>query len=91
MCSVESTSLNRKSLKDLVQIITILSSKPVLLRGEQDYWTVKREMAETAFDVLLETDILVSPHSIWLDEWENPEGCSNPALLESINKEGIRL
>ena len=63
----------------------------VLMRGDQDYRTVKRYMAHTAFDVLLETDILISALPIWLDEWENPEGYSNPALLHNINREGIRL
>ena len=63
----------------------------VLMRGDQDFWTVNTDMAYTAFDVLLETDILVSALPIWLDEWENPENYSNPTLLENINREGVRL
>ena len=63
----------------------------VLLRGEQSYRTVKRDMAGTAFDVMLETNILVSALPIWPDEWDNPEEYSNPALLHNINREGIRL
>lgn len=47
--------------------------------------------ADVAFDVLLETGILVSPLSVWLDEWEHPEDYPNPALLQRIGREGVRL
>lgn len=64
----------------------------VLLHGErQKLRAVKLDMADTAFDVLLETDILISPLPIWLDEWAHPENYSNPALLRNIHQEGIRL
>jgi len=64
----------------------------VLLRGEHHrFLTAKLDMADVAFDVLLETGVLISPLPIWLDEWEHPENYSNPALLRNINREGIRL
>ena len=64
----------------------------VLLPGKrQCFLSTKLEMADTAFDVLLETGILISPLPVWLDEWTHPETYSNPALLENINREGIRL
>lgn len=64
----------------------------VLLRGEhQRLLTAKLDMADVAFDVLLETGILISPLPIWLDEWEHPENYSNPSLLSNINREGVRL
>lgn len=64
----------------------------VLLQGEhQRFLTTKLAMADTAFDVLLETGINISPLPIWLDEWEHPENFSNPELLWNIAKEGIRL
>ena len=67
----------------------------VLLRGEhgehQRFLAAKLDMADVAFDVLLETGILISPLPIWLDEWEHPESYSNPALLRNIDREGIRL
>lgn len=64
----------------------------VLLRGErQHFLSTKLDMADFAFDVLLETGILVSPLPIWLDEWEHPENHSNPALLRNIDREGVRL
>lgn len=64
----------------------------VLLRGEhQRFLTAKLDMADAAFDVLLETGILISPLPIWLDKWAHPESYSNPALLRNINREGVRL
>ncbi len=64
----------------------------VLLRGEhQRFMAAKLDMADVAFDVLLETGILISPLPIWLEEWDHPEHYSNPALLKNIAKEGVRL
>lgn len=64
----------------------------VLLRGKpQRLLPAKLDMADVAFDVLLETGILVSPLPVWLEEWEHPEGYSNPALLRNIDQEGVRL
>lgn len=64
----------------------------VLLRGEhQRFLTTKLAMADVAFDVLLETGVLISPLPVWLDEWEHPENYSNPALLHNIDREGVRL
>lgn len=62
----------------------------VILRGEhQHFLSAKLAMADVAFDVLLETDILISPLPIWLDEWKHPENYSNPAVLHTIAAEGI--
>ncbi|KXK48033.1 Nucleotidyltransferase domain-containing protein [Nitrosomonas eutropha] len=64
----------------------------VLLRGEhQRFLVAKLDMADVAFDVLLETGILISPLPIWLNEWEQPENYANPALLRNIIREGVRL
>lgn len=64
----------------------------VLLSGEhQRFLTTKQAMDDVAFDVLLETGINISPLPVWLDEWEHPENYSNPALLQNIAREGIRL
>jgi len=64
----------------------------VLLRGEhQHFLQTKLDMADTAFDVQLETDILISPFPIWMDEWKNPDAYRYAALLRNISREGIRL
>lgn len=64
----------------------------VLLNGEhQRFLTTKLAMADLAFDVLLETGVNISPLPVWLDEWDHPESYSNPALLQNIAREGVRL
>lgn len=64
----------------------------VLLRGKhQRFLSAKLDLADTAFDVLLDTGVLISPLPIWLDEWEHPENYSNPTLLHNIHREGARL
>ncbi len=64
----------------------------VLLKGPRgDLMSAGIDMAGVAFDVLLDTDILVSPLPIWEDEWEHPETSSNPRLLENIRREGVAI
>lgn len=64
----------------------------VLLKGEhRRVLPTTLAMADAAYDVLLETGIDISPLPVWLDEWEHPENYSNPALLHTIAREGIRL
>ena len=64
----------------------------VLLRGvHQRALPTSLEMADLAYDVLLETGINISPLPVWLEEWEHPETYSNPALLYNIAREGVRL
>ena len=48
-------------------------------------------MADIAFDVLLETGILIQPLPVWEDEWEHPESFTNPSLLQNIAREEVRL
>jgi predicted nucleotidyltransferase len=48
-------------------------------------------MAGIAFDVLLDTGILVQALPLWRDELTHPEQFSNPALVDTIRREGIRL
>lgn len=44
-----------------------------------------------SYDVLLETGIRIQPLPIWEEEWAQPEAYSNPRLLDSIRREGVRL
>jgi predicted nucleotidyltransferase len=64
----------------------------VLLPGPHGS-TVKTmlEMVDAAYQVELESGIVVSPLPIWQDEWDHPERFSNPRLLRHIKREGIRL
>jgi len=64
----------------------------VLLHGRRgQFLDTKLAMADIAYDVLLETGVLIQPLPIWEDEWEHPESYTSPALLQNINREGVRL
>ncbi len=49
------------------------------------------DMAGIAFDVLLETGVLVEALPLWEDEIRHPELCRNPALIGNIRRDGVRL
>ena len=64
----------------------------LLLRNvAQDFVGTKLEMADLAFDVLLETGVLISPFPVALEDWNHPERHANPLLLRNIDREGVRL
>lgn len=64
----------------------------VLIKGtHSDFVETKLEMADIAFDVLLDTGIRIQPLPIWEDEWNHPELYPNPRLLQNIDREGVRL
>jgi DNA invertase Pin-like site-specific DNA recombinase/predicted nucleotidyltransferase len=64
----------------------------VILEGEKgDRYEVSGDMAGIAFDVLLETGILVQALPLWEAELKQPERFSNPALIANIKREGLRL
>ncbi len=48
-------------------------------------------MADIAYDLMLETGIRVEALPLWESEWEHPETFNNPALIENIRREGVRL
>jgi antitoxin ChpS len=66
-------------------IAVILSGVP------QSYARTKLSMADIAYDVLLETGVLIQPLPIWEDQWALPDTHCNPALLRTIAREGIPL
>ncbi len=64
----------------------------VVLKGQHgDRTAAALDMAGIAFDVLLETGVLVEAIPLWEDELKHPEQFSNPALIHSIRREGMRL
>jgi hypothetical protein len=54
-------------------------------------YAVGGDMAGIAFDVMMETGVLVEALPLWADELKRPEAFSNPALIENIRREGLRL
>jgi len=64
----------------------------VVLKGEpQRRVEVSGDMAAIAFDVLMETGVMVSGFPLWPHELAHPETFSNPSLIENILREGIHL
>lgn len=64
----------------------------VVLRGDHGRrFDVVRSMSALAFDVMLETGVLIQPVPLWEDEWRSPERFNNPALVKNIQREGIRV
>jgi predicted nucleotidyltransferase len=64
----------------------------VVLRGpRQPFLDTKLDLADIAFDVLLDTGVLIQPLPIWEDEWEHPERHRAPALIRNVHREGVRL
>jgi len=64
----------------------------LVLKGKRrDFIDTKLDMAGIAFDVLLDTGILVQPFPLWDDDLAHPERFTNPALIRSISNEGVGL
>ena len=64
----------------------------VLLHGRHGpFLDTKLALADIAYEVLLETGILIQPLPVWEDEWEDPDHAANPRLIRNIAREGIRL
>ncbi len=64
----------------------------IVISGEHErQTTVAMDMAGIAFEVMLDTGVLIEALPLWEDEMEHPEHFSNPALIEIICREGIKL
>ncbi len=64
----------------------------VLMKGESgDFFSLKFRMDDIAYDILLETGMRIQALPIWQNEWQYPEGYSNPYLIRNIQREGVAL
>jgi predicted nucleotidyltransferase len=64
----------------------------VVLRGPHGQRAdIAINMAGIAFDVMLETGLLIEALPLWEDEWAHPEHFNNPALIANIQRDGVRL
>ncbi len=64
----------------------------VVLNGQRgDFIDTKLDMAGIAFDVLMETGVLVQPFPMWDGDLAHPERFTNPTLIQNISEDGIRL
>lgn len=64
----------------------------VILDGPAgNFWDIKFSLSDIAYDVFLESGVLIEALPIWQGEWLHPEAYTNPALLRNIRTEGIAL
>lgn len=64
----------------------------IILRGAPgERFREALRLADLAFEVLLETGVLIEALPLWQEEWEHGETFSNPALIETIRRDGIPL
>lgn len=64
----------------------------VILDGARgDRAAASMDMAGIAFDVMMETGVMVQALPLWPDEIARPETFSNPALINNILREGVHL
>jgi uncharacterized protein len=64
----------------------------VILKGPRgDRKATALDMADIAFDVMLETGVRVEALPLWEEELDHPTRFSNPGLIQNILREGIRL
>ncbi len=64
----------------------------LVLDGERgDRMKVTLDRAEVAVDVLMETEVLIQPLPFWAGEFAHPDRFSNPALIEAIRRDGLRI
>jgi len=64
----------------------------VILGGERgNRQEIAGDFASLAFHVLMDTGVMVQAFPLWEDEIAHPETFSNPALIQNILREGVRL
>ena len=61
----------------------------ILERGNE--WSVLETLAGLAFDVLMDTGILIQPVPISSHDWAHPDQFSRPGFLRNVAREGIPL
>ena len=64
----------------------------VVLEGPRGKRTAAAlDMAGIAFDVFLETGVLVEALPLWREEFDHPELFGAPSLMANIRREGVAL
>nr|WP_245003671.1 nucleotidyltransferase domain-containing protein [Bradyrhizobium liaoningense] len=61
----------------------------VVLRDLPDRRADRDRLAELAYDAVVETSLDIQTVPVSLDEWENPEHHTNPALIRAIKRDGV--
>ena len=68
-----------------VDVAVILSALPGSLLE------TKLALADVAYDVLLETGVLIQPMPLLQSHWDHPENSPCPGLIQNIHRDGVLL
>lgn len=52
---------------------------------------IRMDLNDLAYEVLLETGVIIQPIPISQTDWLHPETYSNPRLLHNISREGVEF
>lgn len=63
----------------------------IIIAAREDVWRLTWLFGGLAFDVFIDTDILIQPVVIALDDWLHPERAIRPGFLRNVAREGITL
>ena len=64
----------------------------LILPGDKKPSTkIRMDLNDLAYDILLETGVIIQPIPISKTDWLHPEAYSNPRLLQNIAREGVLL
>jgi uncharacterized protein len=63
----------------------------LILMAQADDWELLWDLSGLAYDVYLETGVMIQPVPISSEDWAHPEGFVRPSLLRNITREGIPL
>lgn len=55
------------------------------------FMETKLDLADIAFDAMLDSGVRVQPLPVWDDEWRDPDRWVNPELLRNIRHAGISV
>ena len=62
----------------------------IVEQGAED-WRLLGDLAELAYDVFLDTGVLIQPVTISADHWRHPEHFPRPGFLRNVARDGIIL
>ena len=63
----------------------------VLILDRGNDWLVLETFAGLAFDVLMDTGVLIQAVPISSQDWAHPEGFPRPSFLRNVARDGITL
>lgn len=63
----------------------------VILRHGADDWKLLWALTGLAYDVFVDTGIMIQPVPVSSRDWADPDGFPRPSFLRNVAREGIQL